>query len=61
MRKPKLTTQVDANGTNQLIRISAVLILAHLVKIQKPEQDFATCKLQALEQFESAVETDWQV
>jgi hypothetical protein len=57
--KPKLTTQIDANATNQLIRICSVTILANLIKIQRPEQEFAVCKLQALEQLEDALSRDW--
>lgn len=59
MRKPKLTTEIDANGTNQLIRICSITILANLIKIQKPELEFASCKLQAIEQLEDAVSQDW--
>jgi len=56
-----LADKQDMSGINQMIRISVVLILANLIKTQKPEQDFAVCKLEATDQMIAAVNTDWQV
>jgi len=61
MKKPDLTTVVDANGTNQLIRISATLILSHLIQIQNPRLSPIDCKMKATEELLAAVSQDWQV
>jgi hypothetical protein len=60
-QKPRLTNQDDTGAIGQMIRIYGVQILANLIQIQKPQQDFASCKRQATDQLLAAVSQDWQV
>jgi len=59
--KPSIATQTDIDGLRQMIRIGMVLSLTHAIQARKPSRSFAECKLEAIEQFESAVSEDWQL
>jgi hypothetical protein len=45
---------VDINGLNNLIRSSAIVILAHVIQLQKPDQHIGDCTSEAIRELYAA-------